>query len=91
MKKKSKPGNKIPFTDAQWQWVVDRYREGYPQTELARFLGLYRNTLFRNLQRLGAIPYGLDELDPLEERRAEFEALGEEEEPEESKEKFRYW
>ena len=89
---KKRPNNVIPFTDAQWQWVVDRYHEGYPQSDLAKFLGLWRNTLFRNLQRLGAIPYGRDELEPLESRRAEFNALGEKKkEPEMKDNKFRYW
>lgn len=64
------------LTEEQWHWIIDRYHEGYPQTELAKFLGMWRNTLFRNLQRRGAIPYGVDELDPLEDRRQEFEELG---------------
>lgn len=79
------------LTEAQWQWVIDRYREGYPQTELCKFLGMWRNSLFRNLQRRGVIPYGLDELEPLESRRAEFEALGKEKtESKKPNNKFRY-
>lgn len=79
------------LTEAQWQWVIDRYREGYPQTELCKFLGMWRNSLFRILQRRGVIPYAIDELDPLESRREEFEALGKEpKEPMKPDNKFRY-
>lgn len=64
------------FTPEQWQWVAERYREGYTQKMLGEFLGVNRYTVARHLQSMGVIPYARDELDPLNERKAEFIQLG---------------
>jgi len=62
----------LPFTEKQWQWVADRFREGYTQTILGEFLGVNRYTVMRHLQQMGVLPYARDELDPLESRKQEF-------------------
>lgn len=66
------------FTEKKWEWVAERYREGYTQKMLAEFLGINRYTIQRHFQKMGVIPYALDELDPLSERKKEFIELGEE-------------
>lgn len=68
---------KSVLTEAQWRWVADRWVEGYTMGELAYFLGLNRETVRRNLIRLGLRPYGKDELTPLSEREAEYKNIKE--------------
>lgn len=70
------PKSLLPYTNAQWDWVAARYREGYRIKELAEFLGINRESVRHNLARLGVVPYAHDELDPLSSRAAEFNALG---------------
>ena len=60
------------FSDTQWSWVAERYREGYPIAELALFLGIHRNSVRRGLIRYGVIPPDRRELPPLSERKTEF-------------------
>ena len=69
---------KSVLTDAQWRWVGERWLEGYTMGELAYFLGLTRETVRRNLIRLGLRPNGRDELTPLSEREAEYKNIKEE-------------
>ena len=64
------------FTEAQWKWIEQKYREGYFVKDLAEFLGVHRETLRRNLQRRGVKPMYRDEMPPLSEFRREFYALG---------------
>lgn len=73
-------GSQNPYTDAQWAWIAERYREGYQIKDLAAFLGMSREHIRRHLAMLGAHPYAQDELDPLESRAVEFNALGSQEE-----------
>lgn len=63
--------NKL-FTEKQWEWIADRYREGYTQKMLAEFLGINRYTIQRHFQKMCVIPYHLNELEPLSERKKEF-------------------
>ena len=62
------------LSERQWFWVADRIQEGYQIRELAAFLGLHRDTIYRNLIRLGIRKY-CEELPPLDERRQEFQTL----------------
>ena len=66
------------LTEAQWRWVGERWLDGYTMSELADFLGSNRETVRRNLIRLGLRPYGRDELTPLSEREAEYKNIKEE-------------
>lgn len=82
------------LSTAQWQWVIDRYREGYSLSALCRFLGLHYNTLWRILRRRGVIAEVQDEIYPLEYRRDEFEGLDDavaEKKNEKPDNKFRYY
>ena len=65
------------LTEAQWRWVGERWLEGYTMSELAYFLGSNRETVRRNLIRLGLRPYGRDELTPLSEREVEYKNIKE--------------
>lgn len=64
------------YTEAQWQWIEAKYREGYFMSQLAEFLGIGRETLRRIFQRRGIRPISHDEMTPLSEFRREFYALG---------------
>lgn len=44
------------YSEAQWQWVAEKYRAGYSQLELARFLGVNRETIRRRFQKMGVLP-----------------------------------
>ena len=67
------------YTEAQWQWIEAKYREGYYISQLADFLGISRETLRRVFQQRGLRPVSHDEMTPLSEFRREFYALGESE------------
>lgn len=82
---------RVSLNEAQWQWVIDRYHEGYTQKSISEFLDMWPNTLFRNLQRLGVILPNGYELEPLEDRRKEFEELGKPKKETPDDTKFRYY
>lgn len=63
------------YTPAQWQWIWERYCEGYTIKELSRFLYLHRETVRRRFQRMGLRPYSREDLPDLYDRRGEFRAL----------------
>lgn len=65
------------FTKAQWRWMAERNREGYNMGEIARFLGVHRETVRRGLVRMGYKPDSRA-LPPLSDRKQEFLALAEE-------------
>lgn len=64
------------YTEDQWKWIEQKYREGYYMSQLAEFLGIARETLRRIFQRRGIRPVSHDEMTPLSEFRREFYALG---------------
>lgn len=66
----AKPGVKSRYTDAQWEWVVERFREGYTISELAWFLELSKSAV--QIHVCGA----RWEKEPLESFREEFCAIG---------------
>ena len=67
---------KRAFSAAECRWIGERWQEGYSQVELAEFLGVTRETIRRVLLCQGLRPFFRDELLPLEERKAEYMALG---------------
>ena len=66
------------LTPQQWQWVAERWLEGYTLRELGAFVGLHRETIRRGLVRMGLRPEYKSDLKPLRERRQEYERLKEE-------------
>jgi hypothetical protein len=66
-----KVANWSMYSPAQWEWINDRYFEGYRVKALAAFLGLSPKAL-----RNRVIPRSGRMLPSLEKRRAEFESLG---------------
>ena len=60
------------FSDEQWKWTAERYREGYSMEDLAKFMGIQRNSVRRGLIRHGFLPELRSNLPPLKDRRAEF-------------------
>jgi DNA-binding CsgD family transcriptional regulator len=67
---RARPGMRSLYTDAQWEWIVERYKEGHTHADLAAFLGLSEHTVgyhLRGIERNVRIP--------LEERKAEFNRL----------------
>lgn len=61
----SREKNGGSYTQAQWDWVADRYREGYTLAELSRFLYLRHSTITYHLKERGVYPRTHT---PLEER-----------------------
>ena len=62
------------YSDAQWRWIADRYKEGYDATELAEFLGVWECSIYRHMRRLG-VKRGVYKRPPLRDRAREFNAL----------------
>lgn len=60
------------YTKLQWQWIWERYCQGYTYKELGEFLGLHPGSVRRRFVRLGLRPEARENLEPLEERRREF-------------------
>ena len=44
------------YTPGQWQWIWERYCEGYTIKELSGFLYLHHETVRRRVQRMGRRP-----------------------------------
>ena len=42
------------YTPEQWQWIWERYCEGYTIKELSAFLYLHHETVRRRFQRMGS-------------------------------------
>ena len=59
------------FTERQWDWVRDRFCEGYSAAALARFLGVGLSTVYQHVECRKELP-------PLDGREKEFNALREE-------------
>lgn len=62
----------------QWDWVAERYQEGYSMVALASFLGVHRETVRRGLIRAGARPQNRRALPSLMRWNEAFRSLGEE-------------
>lgn len=63
------------YTDAQWEWCAEKYREGYSIQKIADFLGLNRETVARKSYRMSVIPQNRYELPPLSDFADDFNAL----------------
>lgn len=63
------------YTEDQWRWIADRYREGYTIYELADFVGVSYSTVAEHMRALGVLR-GCYEKQPLRERAGEFNDLG---------------
>lgn len=61
------------YNQAQWEWVADRYNEGYPISEIAQALHVHRNTVVYHLKSKKI----WDKRPPLSERMNEFYSRGE--------------
>ncbi len=66
------------FTTRQWQWIGERFREGYSLETLAVFLGVHRETVRRGLIRIGIKPRNKQVLSSLARRKQDFLLLGQE-------------
>lgn len=64
------------ITREQWQWLLDRYAEGYPLTEIADWIGLHPRTVTRRWDLMGLRHFSAETRQPLRERRKEYEVLG---------------
>lgn len=65
---------RILYSAKQWNWIAQKYREGYTIETLACFMGISRDTVTRKLQKMGVKPFSQSELDPLDKN--EFNELG---------------
>lgn len=65
--------NKEIYSKEQWDWIAERYIEGYHLKELAKFLGIHHNTLLNHFLKMNVsrIPKRF----PLSERKSEFMSL----------------
>lgn len=64
-----RPAGGFIYTREQWQWVVDRYLEGYTIKELSEFLGVGATSVFYHVERAGVRKRrGESQLTPLKER-----------------------
>jgi hypothetical protein len=70
----AKRGARSAYTEAQWEWVVEKYKQGYSCEKLAVFLGVWPMTVYMQLNRRG-VDTRPKELRPLDDFRAEFNAL----------------
>ena len=70
MMEKNKGGRPPLYTKEQWAWIKKRRKEGYTLKEIAAFLGIDVNTVWRNIGHIDMRPKK-----PLELRKAEFNRL----------------
>ena len=66
------------YTTKQWEWIADRYHEGYSLQALADWLDLNRNTVRMKLDSMGCRTGRQDMREELDRRKKEFMALYEE-------------
>lgn len=64
-----------PYNMSQWNWIADRFEEGYRVSEIAEFIGMNCKSIYDNLYAIGrrTLP---EERIPLNERKKEFNTLG---------------
>lgn len=69
-----------PYNMSQWNWIADRIDEGYKVHEVATFVGMNPKNIRDNLLAIGR-RLNPEERTPLNERKKEFNALGEDGSP----------
>ncbi len=69
-----------PYNTSQWHWIADRLDEGYKLHEVADFVGIKGKIIRDNLLAIGRRLHP-EERVPLNERKKEFNALGEDGSP----------
>lgn len=69
-----------PYNLSQWNWIADRVEDGYRVTEIANFIGMRDKNVYENLCSIGRRLYPEERI-PLDERKKEFNALGEDGSP----------
>ncbi len=62
------------YSQAQWKWAADKYREGYTVLQLAAFLCCHRQTVTNHLRQMLAMPRNVN-LPDLAECAEEFRRL----------------
>lgn len=68
------------YSQAQWGWAADKYREGYTVLQLAAFLHCHRQTVTNHLRQMLAMPRNAN-LPDLTEYVEEFRQLEQGENP----------
>lgn len=63
------------FTDAQWDWVAEKYKEGYSAYSLADFLGMTTTPVYNQIKKRGVVTEGKKPR-PLSDFADEFNRLG---------------
>lgn len=63
-----------PYNLSQWNWIADRVSDGYRVAELAKFLDMNQNNIYKNLVAAGR-RLDPDDRVPLDELKREFNAL----------------
>lgn len=66
------------YTKEQWQWLWQRYCEGYSMRELGSLTQLHPESLRRRFQALGYLPRNRKDLTPIWKRYGEFLRLEDE-------------
>ena len=64
------------YTDRQWRFAFEIYCLGYSQREISRWLGVHKNTVNSNFNRLGLTPIR-ENLAPLSIYTKKFHSLAE--------------
>lgn len=59
----------------QWSWLLDRFNEGYKMEDIADWMGISSRTVVRYWEKWGLRYRPRQGLQPLEERREEFDLL----------------
>ena len=79
------------YTYEQWQWLKERYEEGYSIKALSAFIGIDQKSIRMGFVRLGFYSGMKLELPPLAERKEEFLTLGCDTQSRQLKEKEKRW
>lgn len=68
-------GRRSMYSEEQWAWVADRYRDGYTIYELADFLDMSYSMVAVHMRRFGVMRASFEK-PSLRDRAREFNELG---------------